>query len=153
MTTVVAAVIEQDSRILICQRRREMQFPLKWEFPGGKVELGESLQAALVRELREELGVDAVVGREIYRTKYQYPGRLEPVDVIFFSARIEKGQAGEESAGAPPHNFLGASVDQNAFEQVRWVLPAELFNYDFLEANADLIAGLANGSLNPADSE
>lgn len=159
MMTVVAAVIQLDSRILICQRRRDMQFPLKWEFPGGKVEPGESLQAALVRELREELGVDATVGREIYRTKYQYPGRPEPIEVIFFSATIEKDLVGKQSEGARPRNFPSASVDPEAFEQVKWVFPAELTKYDFLEANSTLIAGLAkmaglaNGSLKIGDSE
>jgi len=153
MMTVVAAVLQQDSRILICQRRRDMQFPLKWEFPGGKVEPGESLQAALVRELGEELGVDATVGREIYRTKYQYPGRPEPIEVIFFSATLEKNFVGKQSKGAPPRNSPSGSVDPEAFEQVKWVFPAELTKYDFLEANSTLITGLANGSLKIDGSE
>ena len=153
MMTVVAAVLQQDSRILICQRRRDMQFPLKWEFPGGKVEPGESLQAALVRELGEELGVDATVGREIYRTKYQYPGRPEPIEVIFFSATLEKNFVGKQSKGAPPRNSPSGSVDPEAFEQVKWVFPAELTKCDFLEANSTLITGLANGSLKIDGSE
>ncbi|HLX00414.1 MAG TPA: (deoxy)nucleoside triphosphate pyrophosphohydrolase [Candidatus Acidoferrales bacterium] len=153
MITVVAAVIERDSRILICQRRRDMQFPLKWEFPGGKVERGESLQTALVRELKEELGVDAVVGREIYRTSYQYPRRSEPIRLVFFLAKIDEVHAGQSLIDARAENILTMSAIDKAFEQVKWVSPAELVNYDFLEANAQLIAGLANGSLPSRNEE
>ncbi len=147
MIIVVAAVIEEDSRLLICQRRRDKQFPLKWEFPGGKVQSGELLLAALARELREELGVDAEVGREIYRTTHQYSERPEPFELVFFQARIAKGQVGEDLGGGQPHNILGGSVNQQAFEQVKWVSPAELPKFDFLEANAKLIADLANGDV------
>lgn len=153
MTTVVAAIIERDWRLLICQRRRDMQFPLKWEFPGGKVERGESLQTALVRELREELGVDAVVGRQIYRTTFRYPGRPEPLQLVFFLAKIDESQAGQGPIGARTNEIVTVSMDRKTFEQVKWVSPGELVNYDFLEANARLIAGLANGSLLSANNE
>ena len=75
MTTVVAAVIERDGRILICQRRRGQAHELKWEFPGGKLEPGESPEVALRRELREELAIDAAPETEITRYEYAYPGR------------------------------------------------------------------------------
>ena len=62
---VVAAVMVRDGKILIGQRKRTGRHPLKWEFPGGKVEPGEDPRAALARELREELNVDAVIGEEL----------------------------------------------------------------------------------------
>src|SRR5689334_14996356 len=83
MVTVVAAVIERAGRILIAQRKRTGQHPLKWEFPGGKVEPGETAEAALVRELAEELGIEASIANEITRYEYAYPGRA-PILLIFY---------------------------------------------------------------------
>src|SRR5271170_4647589 len=83
MTTVVAAVIERDGRVLIAQRKRTGQHPLKWEFPGGKVEPDEAPEVAVVRELQEELAIHARVEREIMRYEYQYPGRT-PILLIFY---------------------------------------------------------------------
>lgn len=142
MTTVVAAVIQHNSQILICQRRRDKAFPLKWEFPGGKVEAGESLQTALERELNEELGFGAELDGEIYRTAYKYPERGEAIQIVFFSAKI-LGDAEPEF-----------DVDRltAAFEKVLWAAPAELPKYDFLAANAELIAKLAMGLLSTAKS-
>ena len=71
MTTVVAAVIERDGRILIAQRKRTGEHPLKWEFPGGKVEPDETPEAAVVRELEEELAIRRAGGRRDWR--YEYP--------------------------------------------------------------------------------
>ena len=67
---VVAAVIEQDGEILVCQRRRGSRHELKWEFPGGKVEPGEEPRAALIRELQEELKIDADIGPELNRYEH-----------------------------------------------------------------------------------
>jgi mutator protein MutT len=71
LVEVVAAVIERDGMVLICQRKDRGKHALKWEFPGGKVEPGEGYRAALVRELTEELGIDAVIGDEIERYDFQ----------------------------------------------------------------------------------
>src|SRR5437016_11546798 len=71
--TVVAAVIERDGRMLICRRKPGGRHPLKWEFPGGKVESGEDPREALARELREELGVDAFIGAEMDVYDVAYP--------------------------------------------------------------------------------
>src|ERR1700681_349797 len=83
VVAVVAAVIERDGRILIAQRKRTGQHPLKWEFPGGKVEPGEAPEAAVVRELEEELAIRARVEGEIARYEYQYPGRW-PILLMFY---------------------------------------------------------------------
>jgi 8-oxo-dGTP diphosphatase len=121
MRTVVAGVIERDTRVLIAQRKRTGQHPLKWEFPGGKVEPGESPEAALVRELEEELGIRAQPGVEIIRYEYQYPGR-EPVLLVFFRVTEFSGE---------PQNL--------DFEQILWAPRDRLREYDFLEGDADFL--------------
>src|SRR5215468_7170264 len=81
--TVVAGLIQQGGRLLVCQRRRDGAFALKWEFPGGKVELGETYENGLRRELREELGIEAHIGPEAYRTRHDYPGKYA-VELLFY---------------------------------------------------------------------
>lgn len=130
MITVVAAIIENAGRVLIGQRRRGDSFELRWEFPGGKVKPGETLEAALRRELREELGAECRIGREIYRTRFQYPEMRDTLELIFFSA------------GTAPE-----SVRNIVFEEIRWALPSELPAMDFLPADRELIAKLASGEL------
>jgi 8-oxo-dGTP diphosphatase len=125
--TVVAAVIEQNGRILICQRRRGDRFELQWEFPGGKVQAGETPQQALVRELREELNVGAQIGQEIYRTRHRYPELDRELELLFFAAKL-----GPE----PPLNL--------AFEQILWAERARLPDYDFLPADRELVVRLSS---------
>jgi mutator protein MutT len=114
---VVAGVIRRDGRILICQRKRGGRHELKWEFPGGKVEEQETPPNALARELREELGVEARVGKEITRYEYQYPSR-PPILLIFYEVT----------------DFSGES-ENRIFEQMVWEEPARLPSYDFLEGD------------------
>jgi len=121
MTTVVAAVIEQDGRILICQRRRGHAHELKWEFPGGKVETGETPAAALERELREELGIEAKPGAEITRYEYAYPDRAA-ILLIFFRVAEYSGE---------PRNLV--------FERMAWEPRQRLPDYDFLEGDIGFI--------------
>ena len=125
---VVAAVIEGDGRILICQRRRGDRFELLWEFPGGKVQAGETPQAALLRELREELGVSAEVGPEIYRTRHRYAQLDRELELVFYSTTI----------GNEPIKNL-------AFEQVVWAQRERLTEYDFLPADRELTERLKRG--------
>jgi 8-oxo-dGTP diphosphatase len=135
MLHVVAAVIERsDRRILIGQRRRGDTSPLKWEFPGGKVRTGETFEQALVRELREELGVTLTKSVGIASVRHQYANTADELEIHFFAA-----------------GFAEADVSPHAFEQVRWVLPRELSDYDFLAANRELIARLATGQIKPAE--
>jgi 8-oxo-dGTP diphosphatase len=117
VTVVVAAVIERDGRILIGQRKNEGPHALKWEFPGGKVEAGETSEAALIRELQEELAIRAQIDREITRYEYAYPGR--PSILLIFYRVIA---------------FNGAPQNLN-FEQIQWVSPRRLRDYDFLEGD------------------
>jgi len=88
MTSIVvsAAVIERDGRLLVTRRLKGTHLEGYWEFPGGKCDAGESLEACLVRELREELAVDAVVGHRILTTSHQYPERR--VELHFFNCEL-----------------------------------------------------------------
>ena len=124
---VVAAVIERGGRFLICQRRHDDTHPLKWEFPGGKVEHGETHQAALVRELREELAIEARIGRRITSLSAHYWSR--PAFRLYFYHVTD---------------FEGEPVNR-AFEQIAWVEPQALAGYDFLDADAALVRRLALG--------
>jgi 8-oxo-dGTP diphosphatase len=132
---VAAAVIERgDRRILIGQRRRADTSPLKWEFPGGKIEADEEPVAALARELREELGVTLVRCVEMGRVQHVYANSPNPVEIRFYATEIAE-----------------ESIQPACFEQIAWVLPRELGDYDFLDANRVLIAQLATGKLKPAE--
>lgn len=135
MRVVVVGVIERtDRRILIGQRRKSDSSPLKWEFPGGKVEEGESPEEALRRELREELGVELVRCAEINRVEHRYAHSNEPLEIRFYAVSI---------TGPEPRPVT--------FEAIAWALPRELGGYDFLAANAPLIALLATGKIKPAE--
>jgi 8-oxo-dGTP diphosphatase len=122
---VVAALIEREGLILIGQRKSTDTHPFKWEFPGGKVERGESPIAALERELWEELSIRAKIGREVVRYEHQYANR-PPLLLIFHLV----------------HEYEGEPACTE-FEQIRWEAREKLPRYDFLEGDADLVRRLA----------
>jgi len=135
MRLVVAAVIERsDRRLLIGQRRHNDTSPLKWEFPGGKVEAGETPEAALARELREELGATLTKSVPIGRVVHQYAVTPEELEILFFAAEISETE-----------------LIPRTFEKIAWVLPKELGSYDFLAANTQLVANLATGRIKPSE--
>jgi len=129
MKRVVAALILKDDRILACQRTRHQPMPLKWEFPGGKMEEGEQPRAALRRELEEELGIEATIGNEVARIHHEYPGG-GAVELRFFEV----------------HNYQG-EVENRIFREIRWVNRSELPTLDFLEADRQLVRDLAAGKI------
>jgi 8-oxo-dGTP diphosphatase len=129
MKRVVAAVIEKDGKLLVCQRTRHQTMPLKWEFPGGKIEEGEQPRDALRRELEEELGIAATIGDEIARIQHEYPnGGM--VELRFFVVRDYQGE-----------------IQNRIFREIQWAVPKDLPAYDFLEADLTLVKDLAAGKL------
>jgi 8-oxo-dGTP diphosphatase len=135
MRMVVAAVIERtDRRLLIGQRRKNDSSPLKWEFPGGKVEPGEAPEAALTRELKEELGATLQQSVPIGRVVHKYASTPEELEILFYAVAISESE-----------------LLPRAFEQIAWVLPKELGQYDFLAANSQLVANLATGRIKPGE--
>jgi 8-oxo-dGTP diphosphatase len=126
---VAAALIVRDGEVLIGQRRADQPMASLWEFPGGKIEPGESPQQALARELTEELGIRAEVGPAVTRIRHHYR-RGGAVDLQFFAVREFAGE-----------------IDNQIYQQVRWVKLAELTDYEFLAADRGLIRDLAAGKL------
>ena len=124
---VSAAVIYRSGQLLLAQRRNIDAHPLKWEFPGGKVDFGESPQQALIRELREELRIDALISAELARYYYEYAGGRR-VQLIFFAV----------------HEFLGQPTNC-IFNQVRWVRLGDMETLDFLEGDLSFVRRLARG--------
>jgi 8-oxo-dGTP diphosphatase len=126
---VVAALIRREGKLLICQRHHNDRHGLKWEFPGGKVEHGETPRQALERELSEELGIQARIGPEIGRYEFQYPKRT-PILLIFHLVTDYQGE-----------------IRNGVFEQMKWESALHLPGYDFLDGDLDFVRRLARGEL------
>ena len=126
MIHVAAAIIknEQD-QILICQRSPDGDLPLMWEFPGGKVEAGESPEHCAVRELMEELNIEIDITQFFGETIYSYP--TKDIRLSFYLANIIRGQ-------------IKAQVHQ----QIAWVNKDQLDQYDFAPADVDVVEKLKN---------
>jgi 8-oxo-dGTP diphosphatase len=129
MKRVVAGLIVKDGKLLVCQRTRHQTMPLKWEFPGGKIEEGEQPRDALRRELEEELGIIATIGNEIARIQHEYPnGGM--VELRFYEVRE-----------------YSPEIENRIFRDVQWSEPKNLPTFDFLEADLTLVRDLADGKL------
>jgi 8-oxo-dGTP diphosphatase len=122
---VTAAVIRREDRFFVTRRHAGVHLEGFWEFPGGKCDAGESLEACLAREIREELAVDVRVGSELLSCAYEYPEQV--VELHFFDCEM----------AAEPRPMLG--------QEMRWVPQAELRNLQFPPADDALIALLENG--------
>ena len=103
--------------------------PLKWEFPGGKIESGEQPRDALRRELEEELGIDATIGDEVSRIRHNYRNG-SAVELRFYTVREYKGE-----------------IENKIFRDMRWAKPSELASFDFLEADLELVKNLVDGKI------
>ena len=131
MKHVVAAIIVRpsDNKILICQRAKGQPLGLKWEFPGGKIEPGEEAIAALKRELREELDIEAEIGNEVERFVHTYRNG-NAVELAFFHVETFSGE-----------------MKNKVFQDFKWVNREELPRFDFLEADVKLVREIANGKI------
>ena len=121
MIKVAVGIMTINSQVLVCQRKKTSRYPLKWEFPGGKFENGESAEECLRRELHEELSINAIVGKEFLRQEWIYPdsGSFE----VFYHH-------------VPSYS---GTIRNNVFEQIRWFNLSELGRVDMLEGNKDAI--------------
>src|SRR6185437_1948237 len=108
MKRVVAALIVREGKILVCQRTRHQTMPLKWEFPGGKIEQGEQPRDALVRELEEELGITAEIGDEVERMQHVYPNGTA-VELRFFVVQAYQGE-----------------LENKIFKDLQWAVRSQL---------------------------
>jgi 8-oxo-dGTP diphosphatase len=131
MKEVVVGIITRGNQVLACQRHSDARYPLKWEFPGGKIEQGETPPRALVRELHEELDIHAEIGEEFHRQEWIYPDGVDNPNkdgafrVFYYYIR----------------SFTGTPLNR-VFEQIRWVNLQELQALDLLEGNREAVAFL-----------
>ncbi len=113
---VTAAVIERDGRVLIAKRKNGWRFAGKWEFPGGKIEPNETPEECLRRELHEELGIETEIGNFFCSSTYAYPHAT--VQLLVYRAFHVSGE-----------------YTLYDHQEIRWVLPEDLLQYDFPEAD------------------
>ena len=124
MVTVAAAIIIRNGKIFIAQRPATKKPPLRWEFPGGKQETGETLPQTLHRELNEELKIDAKIGDFFMKTTHSYEfGNIE-MNCYFASVAPE------------------TTITSNEHAATAWVTPQEMQNYDFADADKPVVAAL-----------
>ena len=130
MKEVAVGIIMNGGRVLACQRKRTAAYPLKWEFPGGKLEPGESPDHALARELWEELSIKPEISSQLHCQEWIYPESAESngreFRVFYYIVRA----------------FTGELVNR-AFEQIQWVTVAGLQEMDILEGNRTAVDLLA----------
>ena len=120
MVEVVAALIWDKNKFMICQRPGTKSCALLWEFVGGKVEKGETKEQALVRECQEELGVTLSVGEAFIDVVHEYPDIT--VHLTLFHAEIKEGEP--------------KMLEHN---DIRWIMPSEISLYDFCPADKDIL--------------
>jgi 8-oxo-dGTP diphosphatase len=130
---VVAALLLRDTdsgpEVLVCQRKADQPMSLKWEFPGGKIEPGETAEVALARELDEELGITATIGQRVARVQHKYRNG-GTIDLQFFVVREFNGP-----------------LENRIFNDMRWSPLERLPEFDFLAADLGLIRDLSEGKL------
>ena len=120
ITQVVAALIWDKDKFLICQRPAHKARGLLWEFVGGKVEPGETLQQALIRECREELDITLQVGDLFMEVLHEYPDLT--VELSLFHATIAEG-----TPKMLEHN------------DIQWITPSQIPRYDFCPADEEIL--------------
>ena len=117
---VACAIIEQNGTVLAAQRSAAMSLPLKWEFPGGKIEAGETAEECLIRELREELGVSVFIGSALSPATHCYPDFT--VTLYPFTCRL-----------------TGGTVSMYEHHALKWVEPQQMSDLDWAAADLPVI--------------
>lgn len=123
MLEVTCAIIFKENQVLIAQRSANMKLPLKWEFPGGKVELGESKAACLTREIKEELNLVINITKELSTITHHYPE---------FSLRLYPFVC----------NYHSGELNAMEHAQVKWETIAKLSDYDWAAADVPVVKEL-----------
>ncbi|MBI3258912.1 MAG: (deoxy)nucleoside triphosphate pyrophosphohydrolase [Ignavibacteriae bacterium] len=121
---VSVAIIRRGNEVLLCQRNEKARYALQWEFPGGKIELGETSETALIRELFEELDINAEIGQLLHAEESHYPdgGKFF---VHFYL--VEK---------------FSNEIQNKVFQTVKWVMPENLLEFQVLEGNVEICRNL-----------
>jgi 8-oxo-dGTP diphosphatase len=122
---VAAGLLRDADRVLVCQRSERGAHPGRWEFPGGKLEAGETARACLVRELKEELSIDAEIGDLLQVVDFEYPAGPR-VRIQFFAVPAWRG-----------------AIENRVFARIVWQPLSRLLELDFLQADLPLVARLA----------
>lgn len=130
MIRVAAAVIEHEGRILIARRRPGVHLAGKWEFPGGKIEPGETPEECLVRELREEFTVETEIGPFLGSAVHEYPGRV--IELLAYRTR-----------------YLSGEFILSCHDEIRWITPDQCRDFDFAEADLFILEHLERLAPNP----
>lgn len=128
---VAAAIIEKNGRILIAQRKLGSSLGGRWEFPGGKLESEETPEQCLKRELKEELGIEAIIGSFFCASKFEY--KHMSIELLVYKAAHVSGE-----------------IVEYDHESVKWVLRDELINYDFVDADGPVVDKLIHSQVSPA---
>ena len=123
MIEVTAAIVNRSGKIMICQRPADKACGLLWEFPGGKIESGETGEQCIVRECQEELGITLAVKRKVTDVIYEYPNRV--VHLYFYLCDIVEGEPLKKE-----HN------------DIAWITPDEIPNYEFCPADAKMLSSV-----------
>jgi 8-oxo-dGTP diphosphatase len=128
MQTVTAAILAKDGKILIARRPASSRLANKWEFPGGKVEGGETPEACLTRELKEELDIEVSIGAFLGESVYHY--RHGSIRLLAYQTYWDTGE-----------------IDVKDHDEIKWVSLAELDCYEFTPADVPFVRQLQNGAI------
>lgn len=115
-----AIIVDEEGMVLVTQRSERMKLPLKWEFPGGKVEAGESFENCLKREISEELGLEVLVGEQLPANVHHYPDFS--ISLIPFLCKL-----------------ISRSIQLSEHAAYRWLRPEELLALDWAEADIPIV--------------
>lgn len=121
MIEVTAAVIRQNNKLLICQRPQNKSCALLWEFPGGKIEFGETPEQCIIRECQEELGIEIIVHQKLTEINYDYPSRS--IRLHFFLCTISTGE-----------------IQVQEHQAITWITPKEIPEFEFCPADAKMLS-------------